>query len=206
MNATVLFVDDEVRILAAIKRILRQEKYKKLFASSAKEALQIMEEEPVHVLVTDLRMPEMDGLALIKKVKEKRPDIVRIILTGYSQIPNLLAAINQGDVFRYLTKPWNVEDFKKIIHEAIEYYKKRDEEKNLIKRLTIQTRAMRNILDKYEKRLEEYQKHNRIILHHFLTHIEPAFKRLISGKNVEEYSEVKQQLEEFKRLLGSSSL
>ncbi len=122
MSATVLFVDDEVRILAAIKRMLRQENYKKIFVSRAIEALEIIEKEPVQVLVTDLRMPEMDGLALIRKVKEKRPEIVCIILTAYSQVPTLLAAINQGDVFRYLTKPWNSEeDFKKVIQEAMYY-------------------------------------------------------------------------------------
>ncbi|MDL1956239.1 MAG: response regulator [Candidatus Desulfofervidus auxilii] len=204
MSATVLFVDDEVRILAAIKRMLRQENYKKIFVSRAIEALEIIEKEPVQVLVTDLRMPEMDGLALIRKVKEKKPEIVCIILTAYSQVPTLLAAINQGDVFRYLTKPWNSEeDFKKVIQEAIACYEQQEEQKNLIKRLTLQTRAMRNTLERYEKRLKNYHQQHKIILHHFTTYIEPAFKKLISEKNLKEYTEIKQQFEEFKRLLTS---
>lgn len=154
---TVLFVDDEVRILHAIKRMLRREKYNKFFASDGKEALKIIEEELVQVLVTDLRMPEMDGLTLIKKVKEKHPEIVCIVLTAYSQVPTLLAAINQGHVYRYITKPWNSEEeFKQIITEAIEYYNKQEEQKNLIQRLSLQNKLLRNRVRKYEKEIEGY--------------------------------------------------
>jgi len=97
-------------IVDAAQAIKSQNREEKLFASSAKEALQIIDKEPVHVLVTDLRMPEMDDLALIKEVKKRKPDIVRVVLSGYSQVPTLLAAINEGDVLRYLTKPWNSEE------------------------------------------------------------------------------------------------
>jgi YesN/AraC family two-component response regulator len=120
---SVLFVDDEFNILSALKRALFDVKYTCFFASSGKEALDIMKKNDISVLVTDMRMPEMDGLTLIKAVKKTYPDVVRIVLSGYTQLPQILATINQGDIFRFITKPWEVEDdLKDTLIEAIEYY------------------------------------------------------------------------------------
>ncbi len=193
-DISVLFVDDEVRILHAINRMLRREKYKRLFASSAKEALEIMEKEPVHVLVTDLRMPEMDGLTLIRKVKDRDPDIVCVVVTAYSQVPTLLAAINQGHVFRYITKPWNSEeDFRKIIEEAIQYHMQQSEEKNLIQRLFLQNKILANSVKKCEEKLETLNEY-------FVNQIEPLIKNLIQEKSPQEYESAMQKLEEFKKM------
>jgi two-component system response regulator HupR/HoxA len=120
---TVLFVDDEERVLACLKGGLLGEPYKTLFAKSGKEALEILEKNEVHVIVTDMRMPEMGGLELLKTVKEKYPHVVRMVLSGYTQVTTLLTAINQGTIFKFITKPWDFEeDFKPAIREAIEYY------------------------------------------------------------------------------------
>ncbi len=125
-NRTVLFVDDEEPILRSLKRGLMDEPYSCLFASSGKEALKVIEQNEVHVLVTDMRMPEMGGLELLKIVKEKHPQIVRVVLSGYTQIGTLLTAINQGEIFKYITKPWKLEDeFKPSIMAAIEFYETR---------------------------------------------------------------------------------
>jgi len=204
-TATVLFVDDEVRILHAIKRMLRREQYNKLFASTGKEALEIIEEEPVQVLVTDLRMPEMDGLTLIKKVKEKYPEIVCIVLTAYSQVPTLLAAINQGHVYRYLTKPWNSEEeFKQMIREAIECYTKQEEQKSLVQRLSLQNKLLRNRIEKYEKEIEGCLHQKKSLWDYFVSNIEPLVKKLTYGKKPEEYLEIQEKIEEFKELLKAS--
>ncbi|MCD6319186.1 MAG: response regulator, partial [Candidatus Desulfofervidaceae bacterium] len=205
-TATVLFVDDEVRILHTIKRMLRREDYNKLFASDGKEALGILEEESVQVLVTDLRMPEMDGLTLIKKVKEKYPEVVCIVLTAYSQIPTLLAAINQGHVYRYITKPWNSEEeFKQMIQEAIEYYNRQEEQKNLIQRLSLQNKILKNRVEKCEKKVESFSQQKKSLQEYFATNVEPLFKKLTSGKKPEEYLDVQQKIEEFKELLNKFS-
>ena len=120
---TVLFVDDEDRILKSLKRGLLDEPYGKIFALSGKEALELLEKRQVQVIVTDMRMPEMNGLELLKIVKEKYPDIVRVVLSGYTQITTLLTAINQGEIYKYITKPWKLEEeFKPSIHEALEQY------------------------------------------------------------------------------------
>jgi len=122
-DRTILFVDDEENILKSLRRGLIDEPYKTLFANSAKEALEILEQEKIHILVTDMRMPEMGGLDLLRIVKKKYPDIVKIVLSGYTQVTTLLTAINQGDIHKYITKPWDLEgEFKPAIREAVEHY------------------------------------------------------------------------------------
>jgi len=120
---TVLFVDDEEKILASLKRGLLDEPYKTLFANSGKEALEILERNQVHIIVTDMRMPEMSGLELLKAAKKEYPNVIRMVLSGYTQISTLLTAINQGEIFRFITKPWKLEEeFKPAIREAVEHY------------------------------------------------------------------------------------
>ena len=120
---TVLFVDDNQSVLTSLERGLLDEPYKTLFATSGKKALEILEEKKVHVIVTDMRMPEMTGLELLRIVKEKYPHIIRLVLSGYAQITTLLTAINQGEIFKFITKPWKLEEeFKSNIQQAIDYY------------------------------------------------------------------------------------
>lgn len=129
---TVLFVDDEEKIISSLKRGLLDEPYKKLFASSGKEALEILQKNEVHVLVADMRMPEMIGLELLRIVKREYPHIVRMVLSGYTQITTLLTAINQGEVYKFITKPWKLEEeFKPSIRQAIEYYNLHNERDRL---------------------------------------------------------------------------
>jgi two-component system response regulator HupR/HoxA len=129
---TILFVDDEVRLLRSIERGLLDEPYNLLFAESGKDALKLLEENEVHVIVTDMRMPEMSGLDLLRIVKEKYPRIVRIILSGYTQVTTLLTAINQGEIFRFITKPWKMEDeFKSVLRQAVEYHRVQTEHERL---------------------------------------------------------------------------
>ena len=120
---TILFVDDEEKLLRSLKRGLMDEPYNTLFASSGKEALEILHDNEVHVLVTDMRMPEMGGLELLRIVKEESPHIIRMVLSGYTQITTLLTAINDGEVYKFITKPWKLEEeFKPAMRQAIEYY------------------------------------------------------------------------------------
>ncbi len=125
---TLLFVDDEIRILRSIERSLLDEPYTLLFAESGENALKLLETNEVHVIVTDMRMPGISGLDLLKIVKEKYPHIVRLVLSGYTQVTTLLTAINQGEIFRFITKPWKVEkEFKAALREAVEHYNLRAE-------------------------------------------------------------------------------
>jgi two-component system, NtrC family, response regulator HupR/HoxA len=133
---TILIVDDEERILNSLRRGLIDEPHNLLFADSGKKALEILEQNEVHVIITDMRMPEMSGLQLLKIVKEKYPNIVRLVLSGYTQVGTLLTAINQGEIFKFITKPWKLEEeFKGVIAQAIEYYNLHTERDRLAKEL-----------------------------------------------------------------------
>ena len=119
----VLFVDDEEEILSSLKRGLIDEPYETLFANNGNEALEILAQGAVHVIVTDMLMPEMSGMELLRVVKEKYPHIVRMALSGYAQVTTLLTAINEGEIFRFITKPWKLEEeFKPTVREAVEHY------------------------------------------------------------------------------------
>jgi DNA-binding NtrC family response regulator len=133
---TILFVDDEIRLLRSIERGMLDEPYRMLFAESGPEALKLLEANEVHILVTDMRMPEMTGLELLKIVKERYPRIVRLVLSGYTQATTLLTAINQGEIFRFITKPWKMdEDFKPAIRQAIELFNREAERDRLVAQL-----------------------------------------------------------------------
>lgn len=120
---TVLFVDDNRSILNTLELGLMGQPYERLFAANGPEALEILKEQKVHVIVSDLRMPEMNGLELLRIVREQYPQIVRVVLSGYTHISTLLHAINQGHVYKFIMKSWKIEDeFKPAILEALGYY------------------------------------------------------------------------------------
>lgn len=120
-NYSVLFVDDEEGVINALKRVVAYEEYKSYFASSGQEALEIIKKTRIDVLVSDMRMPEMDGLHLMKLVNEVSPHTVKMILSGYTQMQQFIATINQVDIFRFIPKPWK-EDVIHTIKEALDYF------------------------------------------------------------------------------------
>ncbi len=125
---TVLFVDDDETILRSFERGLLDELYVQLFAKSGQEALEILKKEEVHVIVTDMCMPGMDGLELLKIVREMYPHIVMIVLSGYTDMSALLKEFDQGEIFEFVPKPWNLEkELKKIVRKAIEHYNLQNE-------------------------------------------------------------------------------
>jgi DNA-binding NtrC family response regulator len=129
---TILFVDDDEKVLKSLKRGLLDDPYNCLFANSGAEALEILAIHTVHVICTDMRMPQMNGLELLKIVKKDYPEIVRLVLSGYTQVGTLLTAINQGEIFKFITKPWKLEeDFKSVIQQAVDYYNLNEERNRL---------------------------------------------------------------------------
>lgn len=125
---TVLFVDDDRVMLLSIERCVLNEPYNKLFAQSGWEALEILQKEEVHVIVTDMLMPGIDGLELLENVKTMYPHIVRMVLSGCADQDNVQHIIDQGDIVNFIPKAWNKEEnFKKNILEAIDRYNSQSE-------------------------------------------------------------------------------
>jgi response regulator RpfG family c-di-GMP phosphodiesterase len=118
---SVLLVDDEPEILFSLKGLLRRE-FNLFTAESGKEALQILQDHPIHVVMTDQRMPEMTGVELMGRVRNEHPDAIRIVFTGYADIKAVIEAINNGGLFRYITKPWDPDDLIATLREAAAEY------------------------------------------------------------------------------------
>lgn len=116
---TLLFVDDDERILRSL-RMMFAANYRVLVTTNGHEALGILKREKVHALISDQRMPIMLGVDLLRQAREIAPDTMRLLLTGYSDIEAVIGSINDGEVFRYINKPWNADDIRAIIGEAAE--------------------------------------------------------------------------------------
>ena len=128
-NRTVLFVDDDEIVLQSLERGLLDEPYNKLFVKSCKEALEILQREEVHVIVTDMRMPEMTGLELLRTVRKEYPHIIGMVLSGYEQDTTLQTAVEQGEIFWLIPKPWKLGelDFETLVQRAIDHYNLKSE-------------------------------------------------------------------------------
>jgi eukaryotic-like serine/threonine-protein kinase len=114
----VLFVDDEARILTALHALFRQ-KYTVFTSDDPRQALEMVKRLQVHVLVSDQRMPGMLGVELLREVKEVSPKTVRILLTGYSDLASIVGSINEGEVWRFINKPWDTQDVQRIVADAV---------------------------------------------------------------------------------------
>ncbi|ACF13362.1 response regulator receiver protein [Chloroherpeton thalassium ATCC 35110] len=119
---TILFVDDEPSILSSLSFLFKRT-YNVLTAESGPEALKLFknQESPIHVIVSDQRMPDMLGVELLREVKKISPSTMRILLTGYSDLQSVIASVNTGEVFRYINKPWDNDKLRNAVHQACQF-------------------------------------------------------------------------------------
>lgn len=122
MLPTLLILDDEEAVVHSLQRLFRKEGYQTLTASRGDEALQLLEQQDVGVILSDQRMPEMTGVEFLRRSKEIRPDAVRMVLSGYADIESVTAAINRGSIYKFLVKPWDEALLRANVREAFERY------------------------------------------------------------------------------------
>jgi response regulator RpfG family c-di-GMP phosphodiesterase len=127
MREKILFVDDEAQILKSLKRLFRDEPYEVLTMDNPHSALRMVEENEVAVVVSDQRMPEMEGSEFLEKVKALRPDTIRMIMTGCAGRETSSAAGNNGNVHRFLCKPWDSAELKSVVKEAVKEHRVSEE-------------------------------------------------------------------------------
>ena len=130
-SRTLMLVDDESNILAALKRLLRRDGYQILTANSGEEGLALLEDNAVDVIVSDQRMPGMMGVDFLRAAKEKYPDTVRIALSGYTELKSVTDAVNEGAIYKFLTKPWEDNQLREHIAEAFRRKEMEDENRRL---------------------------------------------------------------------------
>ena len=135
LNKTILFVDDEPNVLSSLRRVLRREPLNVITAGSGEEGLRMLASHPVDIVVSDMRMPEMDGAAFLKEVKKLYPAATRMILTGYSEHQSVTRAFSEADIHQLISKPWNDEELKEIIRDALDQSQRQEEENPGLHRL-----------------------------------------------------------------------
>jgi response regulator RpfG family c-di-GMP phosphodiesterase len=116
-----LIIDDEPNVCDSVHDLLRRE-FRVLKAHSAQEGYQIMQEEEVHIIMSDQRMPQVTGVELLAKVKSKYPQAVRMLFTGFADLESIIAAINQGHIYGFLKKPWQPEELEAAVRQAAAEY------------------------------------------------------------------------------------
>ena len=157
---TLLLVDDEINILSSLKRLLRRDGYNILQANSGQEGLDLLARNSVDVIVSDQRMPGMTGVEFLREVKKFYPDTVRIVLSGYTELQSVTDAINEGAIYKFLTKPWEDNLIRGHIEDAFKHKGLLDENARLNRELKVTNqelasanRKLEEILNKKEQQI-----------------------------------------------------
>lgn len=176
-QATLLFVDDEPSILAALNRLFRPLGYRILTADSGAAGLGILEREAVDLVVSDMRMPMMDGAQFLERVCRQWPRVMRILLTGYSDVAATIAAINRSEIYRYIAKPWNDEEILLTVRDALERQRLEAENARLNELTLRQNEELKSLNASLEQKVAE----RTVQLKETLTSLELAHKALKKG-------------------------
>lgn len=179
---TILCVDDEPNILSSLRRLFRAKGFQVRIAEGGKAGLALLEAEPVDLVISDMRMPEMDGAQFLEHVRARWPDTVRLLLTGYSDITSIIDAINRGEIYRYITKPWDDNDIVLIVRHALERKALESEKKRLEALTAAQNEELKalnaSLESKVQARTAELNVANERLKNSFITSIK-VFSTLI---------------------------
>lgn len=150
---TILVLDDDEALLLVLTKLIRREGYRTLTASRAAEALNIMERERVAVVLSDNLLPDLSGTEFLQQVRQRWPDTIRLMLTGYADAQTAVAAINDGHVYRYMTKPWSADELRAAIRDSVRFYELIRENQRLYQLSVSQSLQLRRLNDELEKKV-----------------------------------------------------
>lgn len=149
MNNAILIVDDEPNVIRSLERSLLDESFELTSAASGEEALQLAGTRRFKVIISDERMPGMEGAELLSNIKQHYPETVRIMLTGYASIESTMKAVNSGEIYRFFTKPWNDIELKLALRSAIEKFDLEEENRRLLKTVKRQAGELKQLESQY---------------------------------------------------------
>ena len=153
---TILCVDDEVNILNSLKRLFRKEGYRLLIANNGPDALIILEENhEIHLVISDQHMPGMSGMEFLANVRERYPDIFRIVLAGYTELDAITESINKGHIYKFILKPWNDQNLILDIRQCLDQYELKEANANLHKKILQQNEELKTINENLESIVKE---------------------------------------------------
>ena len=150
---SLLFVDDERNILSSLRRLFRPLNYTIHLASSGREGLEILKEHPIDLIVSDMRMPEMDGAQFLAEAAKLYPESVRILLTGFSDLTSTIDAINKGKIYRYLSKPWEDTEITLAVHQALKTKRLEREKQQLLDLTERQNTELKDLNENLEAKV-----------------------------------------------------
>ncbi|MEQ8663864.1 MAG: response regulator, partial [Gammaproteobacteria bacterium] len=153
-RGVILCVDDEPNILSALNRLLRRAGHTILTAGNGADGLALLAEHPVDIVISDMRMPQMNGDELLKRVAEHSPDTVRILLTGFSDLESTIKAVNDGRIYRYISKPWDDEELRECIDEILHLRLLERERAAMQATIARQNVALRELNERLEEKVE----------------------------------------------------
>lgn len=153
--ATLLCVDDEENILSSLVRTFRPLNYRVLTATGGRRGLEILETEDIDLVISDMRMPEMNGAEFLGQVAVRWPGVIRILMTGYSDLDLTVSAINKGQIYHYLSKPWGVNDIRSCIQRALEHKRLEHERLELLETVRRQHAEVMDLNANLERKVEE---------------------------------------------------
>lgn len=153
-KARILLVDDEESILSSLRRLLRGPSYELFVADSGLKALEIMQDQPIDLVISDARMPNMDGATLLSTIREQYPQTFRILLTGYADLDMIAKAINEGQIYRYLSKPWDDQELLLTVAQAVAHQQSEFERKRLLALTREQNEQLQALNAGLEKRVQ----------------------------------------------------
>ncbi len=153
-SVTLLFVDDEANVLKALRRLFHNEPYNALFAASGAEGLEILQRTVVDLVISDMRMPEMNGAEFLTEVFTQWPETVRILLTGYADFQSTIDAVNKGRIYNYCNKPWNDDELKLLVRNAVEQKHLREERDRLSNIVRLQNEELKELNESLEEKVE----------------------------------------------------
>lgn len=149
----ILLVDDEENVLQSLRRVLRSEPYRLFFAVNGEAALQQLDASRIDLVISDARMPGMDGATLLCQVQKRWPNCMRILLTGYTDLASTIKAINEGEIYRYITKPWDDEELRLVIRQALAFQRAERERERLEALTQVQNRQLQELNAFLEQRV-----------------------------------------------------
>lgn len=149
MRHSILIVDDEEFVRNALVRALRAEDYEIRTADGPKAAWEALSERPADIIMSDFKMPRMTGLELLQRVREQYPDSIRIMLTGHADTETVIDAVNNSEIYRFLTKPWNDDELKLVLRLAAAHLDTMRENRRLVELVQRQAELLRGIENKH---------------------------------------------------------
>jgi response regulator RpfG family c-di-GMP phosphodiesterase len=155
---TLLVVDDEADVCDSVHDLLRRQ-FTVLRARNAEEGLKLLKDNEVHIIMTDQRMPKITGVELLSRARTGHPQAVRMLFTGYADLESIIAAINQGHIFKFLKKPWQPEDLEAAVHEAAQEYERLCDQAEVMERLRQELDQLRHRVAALEQEVTKLRPH-----------------------------------------------